>query len=94
MQKTTKADLAARLALIDSSLAARGVTKDGHDLTLTPGSSTYGVAYRLMWRERSGGGLSAVIPGDGFLGFTAREAWVALGHLYAGLALAPIGGTK
>lgn len=51
---------------------------DVDNWTLLVGSKANGIAFRLMHREPTGGGVSGIITSDGYLGMTKTEADNAL----------------
>lgn len=55
---------------------------DVDNFVLLEGSKDNGIAYRLMHREPTGGGVSGIITSDGYLGMTKPEADTAL-HVIA-----------
>ena len=66
-----------------------GQTFTWEHLTVSPGSSTYGRAWRLHYRDpRTGGLYTLPVLGVDFLGMTAREAYAHLSAQAAGIELA------
>lgn len=78
---TTQADLEMSFERV-KNVARRLGYNAVDNFQLHYGSKTNGIAFRLMQREPSSGGVSGIITSDGYLGMTKTEADTAL-HLIA-----------
>lgn len=76
-QRITVKDVREAFARYQGVCNYYGLHRDGYQLTLQEGSSTYGIGWRVyeVKEDEIGGGQYEPMIGFNYLGATAREAW-------------------
>lgn len=80
-ERITTHQLKQLVNMISEEMRWAGMLPQGTWVILEQGSKTYGRAYRIYTMNPNNGGGYSDSPlylGDGFLGATKREAWIAL----------------
>lgn len=81
--RISKAELEAQFNRYARAVEALGIKEEGHELTLVSGSAYYGNSFKAVWESEEHGGHKNG-PGtyfNGFIGWTKREAYDALGYI-------------
>ena len=80
-ERITTHQLEQLVRMISEEMRWAGLLPEGTKVILEQGSKTYGRAYRIYtvnYDKHGGYSDSPLHLGDGFLGATKREAWIAL----------------